>query len=170
MGPEMRFGRGMSSSSKRKGAVLLELVIAGMLILLMAGIAAPAWTGWQEERKLEAAAAEMSAIIRDVEMGVRNGDARFSTSTSEDMRLVFMMRNGRVYYYAARGSQQVKPVGYLAEGVRLEGTKAEFIFKKDGTPSGKMDYTVNLITTNRKYRRTLVVAVYTGRVRIEKGS
>ncbi len=169
MGPEMRYGRGMLNSSHRKGTILLEFVIACALFLLMAGMAVPRWMDWQEERKLEAAAAEMSAIIRDVEMGVRNGDARFSTSTSENMRLTFVMRNGRVYYYAARGSQQVKPVGYLAEGVRLEGTKAEFIFKKDGVPAGKTDYTVNLITTNRKHRRTLVVAVYTGRVRIEKG-
>lgn len=158
---------GTELSSKRKGALLLEMVVAGFLLALAAGIAAPLMADWQEERLLDAAAGEVSAIIRDAQLNAQNGETRIS-GAPERLRLYFTMKNDRVQYYAARGIYQTRPKGMLPAGVQLGNQTVELEFQKNGFSGRSDDLTFHLMTKDRKHARKLVVAMYTGRVRVEK--
>lgn len=158
---------GMARSFRRKGALLLEMAVTALLLALAAGIAVPFVSGWQEERLLDMAAAEMSSIIRDAELHARNGEERIA-GAPERLRLYFTMKDGRIQYYAARGIYQTRPRGMLPEGVQLGSQTVELEFQKNGFGGRSDDLTFHVMTKDRKHARKLVVAMYTGRVRIEK--
>lgn len=164
---ERKFLPGMARFSKRKGMFLLEMVITGFLLALAAGITAPLMTEWQEERLLDVAAVEVSAIIRDAELYTRNGEERIS-GAPERLKLYFTMEGERIRYYSVRGIYQTRPRGLLPDGVRLGSQTVSLEFQKSGFSGQSDDLTFYLMTKDRKRARKLVVAMYTGRVRIEK--
>lgn len=157
---------GMDLFSKKRGTFLLELALVTMLIALAAGFAAPAFMDWQKEMKLDAAAAEVSAIIRDTQTAVRNADQHLPYG-SERLDLYFVNQGDRIQYYTLRGANVVRPKGYLPAGIRLYKDMI-LKFRKDGFAGTNDEYTVTLMTKDKKYRRLVVLAMYTGRVRIQK--
>lgn len=157
----------MGVFSKRKGLFLLELSLIMAILLLGIGMAAPLFTNWQEEQRVEMAAAAVSAIIRDVQESVKNGDAKLPYG-SERLNLYFVNQGEAVQYYTVRGVNIVKPSGYLPKGVKVYKTTV-LTFRKDGFAGTSDEYSVTLLSQNKKYKRVVILAMYTGRTRIEKG-
>lgn len=78
------------------------------------------------------------------------------------------MTDGTGRYYTRKGTERVNPKGYLPKGIRVDGGKASFRFRKDGFAGTGEEYNIFLTTDNGKYGRMITVAMYTGRVRVRK--
>lgn len=168
MGGAHASGNGTFSCGKHGGFLLLELLCTIGLIAIATAMMVPVIGNWYEERMLDLAAAEAAAVIRQVEAEARNKRVQYPHASSR-LRLYFEMEENRIQYYVIRGPsyKPSSPKGYLAEGVRLTTSNINFPFLKGGIAPETKVYQMHLLSSRGKYRRTIVVQSYTGRVRIE---
>lgn len=158
--------------SRRRGLLLLEamLLISGLAVIV--GIALPLFLSWRDERLLDSAAAEAAAVIRQVQAEARNDETAYPKAEDGKKKLFFTMKNGQVWYYAARSTKNVKPSGYLPKGIIIpSNTTLAMEFLRKGFPVSKSEthaYSFQLMTADKKHSRRIIIAAYTGRVRIEK--
>ena len=149
------------------GFILVEALVVVLLLSLALGMALPALWNYQEERELAMAAEEVAAAIRQTETEARSYTTKYGNITDKVVFYCGPDSNGRVSYYARRGSMRVKPKGTLPKNITAH-TALNLTFRKDGYAGASSQYTQTLQTRDGRYRRTLTVAVYTGRVRIEE--
>lgn len=165
-------GNGTFSYGKHGGFLLLELLCTIGLIAIATAMMVPVIGNWYEERMLDLAAAEAAAVIRQVETEARNEREKYKelspgVNLSSGLKLFFVTKNNRIYYYAQKGTVRIPFNGYLNENVKMISSIIELKFNKSGVPSGNQVYRIFLVSASGKYRRTIVVQSYTGRVRIE---
>lgn len=161
----------MRLSSKRAGFFLMECAVVIFLVGLAAWLAAPLLGTWREEKILDAAAAEVCAAIREAQEEAQNGKD-VSGNASDWLEIYFETdkKSGRVHYYGKRSVKNMKPSGYLPEGVVLS-QNAGFRFYRQGftVESKTQSFTVALRSKKGKTKgRNIIVAMYTGRVHVEK--
>ena len=154
-------------SSMRSGFILAEALVVVLLFSLSLAMAVPALWDWQQERELDIAAEELAAAIRETETMARSFNTSYGNITDKVVFYCGIDGDGQVIYYARRGVYRVKPQGRLPKNIRVN-TVLNLTFRKDGYAGASSEYTQTLQTQDGKYRRTLTVALYTGRVRIEK--
>lgn len=157
------FGR---PSSGRPGSVLLEAVLVAAVAALGAFLF-PLLGQWHEERTLDLAAAEVSALIRSVQADARNGESAYTGTSLEYKDLVFTMNGGRVQYYGVRGIRSGQPRGWLAEGITMSPVTVQLRFMKNSFAGHSDNYSFRLYGPRRASARQVTVAMYTGRVRVE---
>lgn len=136
---------------------------------LSLGLAVPSFLDWREEQLLDAAASEVCAVIREAEAESRNVK-NVRGNTPEWMEICFENIGGRVRYYGKRSAYNMEPRGYLPGGVVLGSTPVILRFYRHGFTIGSEtgSYTVQLRTRDKKKGRDVIVALYTGRVHVEK--
>lgn len=159
-------GNGTFSYGKHGGFLLLELLCTIGLITMATAMMVPVIGNWYEERMLDLAAAEAAAVIHQVETEARNERVQHS-GLSSGLRIYFISKNKQVYYYTQKGNIIISPKGYLREGVQLTSSLSALRFYKSGVSGETQTYQIPLVSASGKYRRTIVVQSYTGRVRIE---
>lgn len=166
----MRPSSERKEASKRRGLFLLELTILTGALVAVLGIAVPIFSAWRDARLLDSAAAETVAVIRQVQAEARNNETAYASAVDGKKKITFTMKNGRVYYYASRRTQNMQPKGYLPVGVFLSSSTAIAMeFRRNGFPgSENASYTITLVTKDRSHARKVTVAAYTGRVRVEE--
>ncbi len=147
--------------------LLLEAALLSFVMLLAAGLLFPALADWTEERKLDLAAAEVSALIRTVQADAKNGDAQYPGTSLEYKELVLKMQDGRVRYICRRGIQSTPPAGYLPDGVTISPAAVTMRFMKNSFAGASADYTFTLRGRSNRSLRTVTVAMYTGRVTVK---
>lgn len=126
-------------------------------------MAVPYLSAWEEEQTLDMAAAEVKAAILAAQTAARSGKEGYGSFVS------FYCNTspaGRVEYYCRRGIRRFPPKGKLPSGVSLSAP-VSMTFSKDGLSGTSQNTGLLLISRNRRYKRHIIVAVYTGRVRIE---
>lgn len=155
--------------SKRPGYLLLEAILSAVLIGMAAAAAVPLYEDWEDERRLDAAASAVCAIIREAQAEAHSVKA-VGEGRQEKIELDFTnLSDGRVFYFGKRNGKNVEPKGYLPEGVTLHSTPVVLTFMKKGfTVKADKSYTVQLRTLDNRKGRNIVVAMYTGRVRVER--
>lgn len=152
---------------RRCGYLLVEALVVLLLFLTALGLAMPRFWDWQEEKELDMAAQQLAGAIRQAEMAVKSRER----SNDSDM-LTFRCgpENGRVTYNGNRSGRVVPPRGTLPANVVCDDLLS-ITFRSDGfAGSDSSQYKVHLATKDKKYRRTVVVEMYTGRVRVSERS
>lgn len=144
----------------------MEALLLALIIALAAASAVPVYSEWEDEKRLDLAAAEACALIRSAQQEAKNGTADISGGGIEEITVRFAPSGGRVKYSTVRGVYSIKPSGYLPKGIVMN-TTAQINFKKDGFAGGSGDYSFILFNENRTKGRRITVAMYTGRVRAE---
>lgn len=151
---------------KRRGLLLLEALLLAGITALAAGWLLPSMAEWTEERRLDLAAAEVSALIRTVQADAKNGDARYPGTSLEYKELRLQQKDGGVYYSCRRGIQTTPPAGWLRAGIRISPSTVSLRFMKDSFAGASTDYSFQLHGSGTSARK-IVVSMYTGRVRVE---
>ncbi len=162
----------------RKGMMLLEMMMTISILSLAAVWILPEISDWYREQRLNMAAAQVSALIRTVQAEARNGDAAFPTGSGISKEIIFsyQSQHQRVRYMCRRTGISISdPKGWLPEGIRISPTSVNIKFAQNGYPysddsTTSIEYSFHLRDSSRKGVRKIVVAAYTGRVRIEKES
>lgn len=149
------------------GFILFEALVVVLLLSLAMAMALPGLWEYQEERELDLAAEEVAAAIRQTETEARSYTTKYGNITDKVAFYCGPDSEGRVSYYARRGSTRVKPKGTLPRNITTH-TALQLTLRKDGYAGASTQYTQTLQTRDGRFRRTLTVAVYTGRVRIDK--
>lgn len=144
----------------------MEALLLALIIALAAASAVPVYSEWEDEKRLDLAAAEACALIRSAQQEAKNGTAAISGGGIEEITVRFAPSGGRVKYSTVRGVYSIKPSGYLPKGIMMN-TTAQINFKKDGFAGGSGDYSFILFNEKRTKGRRITVAMYTGRVRAE---
>lgn len=144
----------------------MEALLLALIIALAAASVVPVYSEWEDEKRLDLAAAEACALIRSAQQEAKNGTADISGGGIEEITVRFAPSGGRVKYSTVRGVYSIKPSGYLPKGIVMN-TTAQINFKKDGFAGGSGDYSFILFNENRTKGRRITVAMYTGRVRAE---
>ena len=144
----------------------MEALLLALIIALAAASAVPVYSEWEDEKRLDLAAAEACALIRSAQQEAKNGTAAISGGGIEEITVRFAPSGGRVKYSTVRGVYSIKPSGYLPKGIVMNAT-AQINFKKDGFAGGSGDYSFILFNEKRTKGRRITVAMYTGRVRAE---
>ena len=144
----------------------MEALLLTLIIALAAASAVPVYSEWEDEKRLDLAAAEACALIRSAQQEAKNGTAAISGGGIEEITVRFAPSGGRVKYSTVRGVYSIKPSGYLPKGIVMN-TTAQINFKKDGFAGGSGDYSFILFNEKRTKGRRITVAMYTGRVRAE---
>lgn len=145
----------------------MEALLLALIIALAAASAVPVYSEWEDEKRLDLAAAEACALIRSAQQEAKNGTAAISGGGIEEITVRFAPSGGRVKYSTVRGVYSIKPSGYLPKGIVMN-TTAQINFKKDGfAGGGSGDYSFILFNEKRTKGRRITVAMYTGRVRAE---
>ncbi len=152
---------------KRRGLLLLEALLLAGITALAAGLLLPSMADWTEERRLDLAAAEASALIRTVQADAKNGDAQYPGTSLEYKELRLQQKDGRVYYSCRRGIQTTPPAGWLGEGISISPSSVSLRFMKDSFAGASADYSFQLYAPSGTTARKVVVSMYTGRVRVE---
>lgn len=154
-------------ASCRKGFLFLEalIVLAGLAGGLLIGGAAfrDAW----EERELDAAADEVASAIRLSEDMAKSGSARHDVTGGYVHFYCTKGADGRVSYSTARGIWNESVKRTLPSSVTCT-TNLSLLFRNDAFSGLSDTYSTVLQTKDGKYRRKITVAMYTGRVRVEK--
>ncbi len=150
-----------------RGFLLAEALAALLILGLASAFAVPRVYDWQEERRLDLAAAELASAIREAEMEARSGNTSASAVT-----ITFYCRSetdGRVIYETKRGTKIITPKGKLSPTIRAGGT-LKITFRKDNFAGSDSysKYSMYLRTKDGAHERQIVVAMYTGRVRVVK--
>ena len=149
----------------RRGFLLVEALLVALILTLGAAFTMPSLRNWQEERELDMAAQTLAASIRQAAVLAKN-DAETSVRVSRNYHFnASTDANGRVVYYTSRGARRMKPSGTLPSRIILSGSLA-LVFDKQGFAGRGQNYSVYLYTKDRKYKRQVTVAMYTGRVRV----
>ena len=157
---------GIFGSRHRQGFFLMEALLLALIIALAAASVVPVYSEWEDEKRLDLAAAEACALIRSAQQEAKNGTADISGGGIEEITVRFAPSGGRVKYSTVRGVYSIKPSGYLPKGIVMN-TTAQINFKKDGFAGGSGDYSFILFNEKRTKGRRITVAMYTGRVRAE---
>jgi hypothetical protein len=135
------------------------------LVVTLFLAAVPFSARWQEEQELVCAAEEVASAIRETAAASTVKDARYPRSAG--MTLHCEEEGGRVIYYATRGVHRTDPRGTLPKGIHMKGTAhCGFYFGNDGFAGRGSDYSLRLYSSSGRYHRDIVMALYTGRVRI----
>lgn len=146
------------------------MVIAAALLSMGALLLFPSFDSWHRERRLDMAAAQASAVIRLVQTEAKSGDVTYGAGNRIYKRILFTMPagSGRVRYYSSRGGIYIiGPKGWLPAGVVMSPFPVEIEFRQNGFPAGG-EYSFRLIDEKGRLARQIIVAAYTGRVRVEK--
>ncbi len=155
------------SPSSRPGFLLVEALLALLLLGLASAFAVPTIWDWQQERTIDMAAGELASAIREAEIEARSG------SESNEASIITFYCNsdtdGRVKYETRRGAKIITPKGKLSQNIRASGS-LQVTFRKDSFAGseGNSKYSMSIKTRDGTYERQIVVAMYTGRVRIVK--
>ena len=81
-------------------------------------------------------------------------------------RTFFCAQDGdHVSYFTRKGTTTIRPKGSFPENIRGTGN-LNLTLRKDGYAGESSKYSMYLRTKDGKYARQIVVAAYTGRVRI----
>ncbi len=153
---------------KRRGLLLLEALLLAGITALAAGLLLPSMADWMEERRLDLAAAEASALIRTVQADAKNGDAQYpGTLTREYKELYLQQRGNHIYYYCRRGVQSTPPTGYFPTDIFIQPDSVILRFDKDVFAGKSDDFQFELYSLSSDTARKVVVSMYTGRVRVE---
>lgn len=132
---------GIFGSRHRQGFFLMEALLLALIIALAAASAVPVYSEWEDEKRLDLAAAEACALIRSAQQEAKNGTAAISGGGIEEITVRFAPSGGRVKYSTVRGVYSIKPSGYLPKGIVMN-TTAQINFKKDGFAGGEAVITV----------------------------
>ena len=156
-----------ASTRSLRGFLLAEALAVLLIVGLAGAFAVPMVWSWQEERQLDMAAGELASAIREAEMEARSGLETISAST-----ITFYCSaesDGHVTYETRRGTKVITPKGKLNKNISAGGS-LQITFRKDSFAGsdGNSKYSMYLRTKDGKYERQIVVAMYTGRVRIVK--
>ncbi len=156
-----------ASPHSSRGYLLLEALVTLLLFALASAFAMPTLWDWQEEKELDLAAGQLAAAIREAEIEARSGSSSIAAST-----ITFYCSaesDGRVTYETRRATKLITPRGKLPPNIRAGGS-LQITFRKDSFAGsdGKSKYSIVLRTKDSKYQRQIVVAMYTGRVRVVK--
>ncbi len=163
MGSKIRWG----STRSLRGFLLVE-ALAVLLILGVAGaFSVPLLWDWQEERRIDLAAAELASAIREAEMEARSGSA--SNAASTIAFYCYADSDSRIIYETRRGTKLITPKGKLHPHITAGG-RLYITFRKDSFAGSDnlSKYSMYLRTQDGKHERQIVVAMYTGRVRVVK--
>ena len=163
----MHSKRRRALASSHPGFLLVEALVALLILALSGAFALPLLWDWQEERQLDMAAAELAGAIREAEMEARSGSTVISSTT-----LTFYCKtdtDGRIIYETRRSTSLVTPKGKFPPNISAGGT-LKITFRKDSFAGSGTDsnYSMYLRTKDGKHERQIVVAMYTGRVRVVK--
>lgn len=142
----------------RNGFLLLEYILACCIFLLLAGIALP----YMERTQRHDADVFTRELAMDLhrmrQLAVANGFAAndaWTLSLRKDRYMIirqYTVQKTRIY-----------PDGVT---IPLGSSRKDVSFNANGKPKGNMEFTISL-ADDPSYRRTIIVAAQTGRIRIE---
>lgn len=155
--------------SCRRGFLLLESLVVVFLFSLGAVCGMPLLWNWQEERKVDLAAQTLASSIRQVELMAKNDSDRTAPGIDTYYFYCNPEAGGGGAYYTRKGTRQLRPKGRLSDDVVVSGN-LKLTFTKEGFAGQSENYSLYLYTPDRKYYRQVVVAMYTGRVRVTGGN
>lgn len=126
-------------------------------------MAVPFLAAWEEEQVLDLSAREVKAAIMEAQTAARSGKEGYGSFV---YFYCISADDGRVEYYCRRGTRRFPPKGKLNDRVRL-AAPVSMAFSQNGLSGTSQNVGLLLISKKRQFKRHIIVAVYTGRVRIE---
>lgn len=154
--------------SCRRGFLLLETLVVTALFSLGLGFGMPLLWDWQKEREVDLAARTLASAIRQVEIMAKNDSDRPGAGGEYYYFYCYPDASGQACYYTRKGIREMRPKGRLGSGVLLSGN-LDLTFEKKGFAGKGKNFSVYLYSPDKKYQRQVVVAWYTGRVRVTGG-
>lgn len=146
-----------SWTGSRSGFLLAEMAVLLSILTMGLYFVMPAFWDFQERFELELATREITSAIREVK--------ELSQTDAGDTQFFCNMENGLVTYRSYRGPTALPVQGTLSSSIACSDY-LNVRFRKDGFAGDSNQYTFQLFTKDRKYRRQIVVAMYTGRVKV----
>jgi type II secretory pathway pseudopilin PulG len=155
-----------SGPARHGGFLLFEALLASAVIALLFAAALPKWDDAVAERELDQSARQVAAAIRRAQIEAKNSyrgsdmvmrGVTFICGTEDD---------GRVHYKTKWAFKTIRPYGVLPPGITSSSSRLFLRFSQDGFAGRGKKYYMKLETADRRFRRELTVALYTGRVRI----
>lgn len=153
--------------SRRSGFILAEALLMVFIVSIAMAMTWPHLWDWHQERELDMAVEEVVAAIRQTETNARSYTTKYGNITSKVAFYCGPGSDGRVTYYAKRGIYRMGPKGTLPQNIKAQSV-LDLTFRKDGYAGESKRYSQTLQTKDGRHYRTIIVAVYTGRVHIEK--
>lgn len=154
------------------GYILVELLIVVVILGSFLVWSAVSYTVWQKEHRLDVAASELAVAIREAQVSAKSGLCVAGMAKTDKVSFVCENGNdGRVRYYMVKNGIIMKPQGVLPVGIWLEGGKGmqiNMVFGKNASAVESRWYGVRLISDEGRLHRQITVAMYTGRVRVER--
>lgn len=151
-----------------RGYLLSELLITIGILSLLSGWGYAKWSDLWEDYKLETAAQQVLGCIHEVQALARSNKG--GSAPIVTLRIYTHPRNEYVTEYQM---QRGDPRGRLPEGIRFaSGQNMRLMFQQEGkiiaplSQHERMDSAIVLINERGRQKR-IVIAVQTGRVRIE---
>lgn len=154
--------------SSHRGFILIEALLAAVILALASLSVFPVYTGWQEEKKLESAAEEIVSAIRQAEILAKNEWAAYPDLAEGLTFVCETTADGTGRYYTSKGTERIRPKGNLPKGIRVDSGNVSIRFRKNNLAGESKKHSILLMTDDKKYKRLITVAMYTGRVRVEK--
>ena len=148
----------------RRGFLLAEALAVLLIFSLAAAMAVPSLWAWQEERELDMAAETLASAIREVIVMAKNDTDRLG-NVGEEYYFHCIPENGGAAYRTEKGARILRPKGTLPKNIHVSGD-LNLTFTKRVFAGGGKDYSLYLMTKDRKFQRRVTVAMYTKRVRV----
>lgn len=146
-----------NGACSRSGFLLTEMAVLLSILTMGLYFVMPLFWDFQERFELELATREITSAIRTVK--------ELSQTDEGDTQFFCKMENGLVTYRSYRGSLPLPVQGTLSSSI-LCSDYLNVKFRKDGFAGRSNQFSFSLFTKDRKYRRQVVVAMYTGRVKV----
>ena len=144
----------------QRGFSFIELIVVISIILIAAALAVPRLGNSIAVRELEDAAQQLATDIRWTQQMVVNSDSNNLP--------ILMFSNAVPYGYTITQGTKIMKKHDFPASVNLTGNPGNLIFKINGIPASGSDFTISLRSTGINQARKVVIAMSTGRVRVEK--
>lgn len=157
--------------TKRNAYLLIEALIAIVIIGIFCTIAIPMIENHKKEQELIHSSSTIMQSINLAKMDAKSEEYE-ENGSSRSSRVTFHVekeKDGRVYWFTTKGGKINRGKEYLSNEITSEG-EIHLTFDKDMiTPMGR-SYEMLLKTKDNRHKVKLTVALYTGRVKMEKVS
>lgn len=151
---------------RSRGFLLFEAVLAAFILAAAACTVIPLLQDQAEERELDLGAQEIASAIRTAQVIARNGKSGGGISYVQTHFTCRNRSDGRVQYWTTLGSIGNGPSGVLAPSLTAYSEGLQLTFEKNGFAGTSRQYRMEIGTKDGRYKRSITVAMYTGRVRI----
>lgn len=151
---------------RSRGFLLFEAVLAAFILAAAACTVIPLFQDRAEERELDLGTQEIASAIRTAQVIARNGKSKDGISYAQTHFTCRNRSDGRVEYWTTLGNLRTGPRGLLPPSLTAYSEGLRLTFDKNGFAGKSRQYSMEIGTKDGRYKRSITVAMYTGRVRI----